>query len=196
MAEVKELFRIAPYSIETVPYNTDELPRYLSNELVKIASPLNIMANDWRPDYQVLLIDPASPTTWGTSAPLTNYATTYETDVTYNTNLVVDPLAGTITLDAPATNDYLLEIKGDINAERLTGANNTTAYLYLDDGTTEHLLNTAYASNQTAFISLSGDLLLVVQGGAVMSLNVAYDGGATVDIVNGNFTVRMLGAVT
>lgn len=196
MATLKQLTSLNPYTPAEVPYTQEHLNRYLQDELKKIEFPLSVLTRDWSPNFKVLAIDATTPTSWTTAPqPLANYTSTSSSKEVYGSTLTFDNLTGVVSLNNDPNVNFIIIVKANVLVQRISGANITTAFLYLDVDGVQTLLSATYASNQTAFVQVSGESFIEVAGDAQIGLQVAYEDDAEMSFINSYFSLEVFAIV-
>jgi len=196
---IKTLNVIQPYTPSDVPIlgmDNPVLSQFLADEFKKISYPLTTLSNDFAPRYEVSMRGATMPTALTSSVQaVDNYAEGVASREVYNTNVVIDPIAGTITFGSDPSIQLLLKVDASLVMDRLSGSNNTTVFLHLVIDGVSQIISSSFASNQTDFMSLYGGFLGAVNGDSMVFLGVSYGGSANVAYVNSFRDIQVLGLI-
>lgn len=195
---VKSSVLLRPYSHVPTPLQLEALPNYVEQELIKIEVPLNVLTEHYAPSITVSLSQPAgSIDVTGTPTPIDDYQAEIVSRYADDIGLVVDPLAGTISLNGDGNADVTLMISGFMTLDKGTLGNNELLSLQLTDGTITTPLGTVWitAALQTT-LSLGAIITLNVKNNVSMFLTLNSDGTpGTLDFISGYFTVQFVSGV-
>ncbi len=193
----KTLYRIAPYVPADVPslgIKDNQLVQFLADELKKISYPLRALADDWVPNYVLIMLNASLPTVLDPIVrTVANYADTISSREVYATNVGIDPVAGRVTFNGDPTVQALVKIDASMVMERTGGSKDDNTFLYINIDGVDTLIATDFVANKTDWLSMFGSVLLRVNGNAVISAAMSYNGDATITLTSSYLKVEVLG---
>lgn len=196
MADPKIQQFLRPYSMEPPPLETNDLPRYLLQELRKLEDALLPLQQAYAPPVFVYLKDPTAPVSVTTDwQPIAQYPRAVTSTAFDTLAASYSKSAGTITAGSVANDIAAMEFNIDLDFDMSGMAQNNAIEFELYNNVSGFGQTIGYiwkADQQQAFASFSRNMIVTFDSEFEFVVRIKATVPFTIDWINGAFGFKYL----